>query len=106
MAWIYLGIAGLLEIVWAYSLKKSSGFTEPISASITVVAAVASVVVLSFAMRTLPLGTAYAIWTGIGAVGAFVLGIMALGESASPLRMIAAGLIIAGIALMKVATPA
>lgn len=106
MAWVYLGFAGLLEVVWAFAMKKSDGFTQPVPTVITVVAAIASVVVLSISMRSLPLGTAYSVWTGIGAVGAFVLGIVALGEAASPLRLIAAGLIICGIVLMKVATPA
>ena len=105
MAWIYLGIAGLLEVVWAFAMKKSHGFTDPLFTTITVIAMAASVVLLSFSMRSLPLGTAYTVWTGIGAVGAFILGIVALGEAASPLRLLAAGLIVAGLVLMKVASP-
>ncbi|MBP9950218.1 MAG: QacE family quaternary ammonium compound efflux SMR transporter [Cypionkella sp.] len=105
MAWLYLGIAGLFEVIWAFTMKKSHGFTEPAFTLITVVAMAASVVLLSLSMRTLPLGTAYTVWTGIGAVGAFILGIVALGEAASPLRLLAAGLIVAGLVLMKVASP-
>ena len=101
MAWILLTLAGLLEIVWAFSLKKSAGFTLLVPSAVTVVAMAASIVLLSLAMRTLPLGTAYTIWTGIGAVGAFAVGILVLGEAATPLRLIAALLIVAGIVLMK-----
>ena len=104
MAWIYLGIAGLLEILWAFSMKKSEGFTLLVPSVITVVGAVASMVVLALAMKTLPLGTAYTIWTGIGAVGAFVLGITVLGEPLTPLRVIAAVLIVTGLVLMKLAS--
>ena len=105
MAWVYLGIAGLLEVVWAFAMKKSHGFTDPVYTGITVVAMAASVVLLSFSMRSLPLGTAYTVWTGIGAVGAFILGIIALGEAANPLRLFAAGMIVAGLILMKLASP-
>ena len=101
MAWIYLTIAGLLEVVWAYSMKKSEGFTLLGPSLITLAAMVASFGLLALAMRSLPLGTAYTIWTGIGAVGAFVLGITALGEAATPMRLIAAALIVAGLVLMK-----
>ena len=101
MAWILLTLAGLLEIVWAFSLKKSAGFTLLVPSAVTVVAMAASIVLLSLAMRTLPLGTAYTIWTGIGAVGAFAVGILVLGEAATPLRLVAALLIVAGIVLMK-----
>ena len=104
MAWIYLGIAGLLEVLWAYSMKKSDGFTLLGPSIITVVGAVASVVVLGVAMKSLPLGTAYGVWTGIGAVGAFLLGIFVLGEPATPLRLIAATLIVTGLVLMKLAS--
>ena len=106
MAWIYLTIAGLLEVVWAYSMKKSEGFTLLGPSLITLAAMVASFGLLALAMRSLPLGTAYTIWTGIGAVGAFVLGITALGEAATPMRLIAAALIVAGLVLMKVSSPA
>jgi quaternary ammonium compound-resistance protein SugE len=101
LAWLYLFLAGLLEIVWAFAMKKSAGFTLPLPSVITIVAMIASVAFLAIAMRTLPLGTAYTVWTGIGAVGAFVLGIVALGEPATPMRLMAGGLIVAGIVLMR-----
>lgn len=104
MAWFYLFIAGVLEIVWAYSMKKSMGFTLFIPTSITVVAMIASFALLATAMKTLPLGTAYTIWTGIGAVGAFVVGIAFLGEAVTPARIIAALLIVSGIIIMKLAS--
>ncbi|MCU0758686.1 MAG: quaternary ammonium compound efflux SMR transporter SugE [Steroidobacteraceae bacterium] len=105
MAWLMLLAAGLLEVVWAFSMKQSAGFTRLLPTLVTAVAMVASVVLLASAMRSLPLGTAYAVWTGIGALGAFVAGIVFLGESASPMRLGAAALILAGLALMKLATP-
>lgn len=104
MAWIYLGIAGLLEVLWAFSMKKSAGFTLLGPSIITVIGALASIVMLALAMKTLPLGTAYTIWTGIGAVGAFVLGISVLGEPVTPMRVIAAVLIVTGLVLMKLAS--
>lgn len=103
MAWILLFFAGLLEIVWAYSMKLSHGFSRLTPTIVTVIAMLASFTLLARAMRDLPLGTAYTVWTGIGAAGAFVVGILVLGEEASPLRLLAAGLIIAGLILMKVA---
>jgi quaternary ammonium compound-resistance protein SugE len=103
MAWIYLGLAGLLEILWAFTMKKSAGFTLLWPSVITIVGAIASMVMLSLAMRSLPLGTAYTMWTGIGAVGAFLLGIFVLGEAATPLRIFAALLIVSGLILMKLA---
>jgi quaternary ammonium compound-resistance protein SugE len=106
MAWIYLVAAGILEIVWAFAMKESHGFTRIIPTAITVVAAIASIVLLSISMRTLPLGTAYAIWTGIGAFGAFLIGIMFLGEVASLPRIAAAVLIVSGLVLMKLSTSA
>lgn len=105
MAWFYLIVAGLLEMVWAFSMKQSEGFTRPGHVVVTLVAMLASVWFLSLSMKVLPLGTAYVIWTGIGAVGAFVLGILFLGESADPLRLLAAALILAGLVLLKVASP-
>lgn len=105
MAWIYLGIAGLLEIVWAYAMKLSEGFSRPLPTAITLVGMVASVWFLSLSMKVLPLGTAYVIWTGIGAVGAFVLGIAVLGESVDLLRLVAAVLIVSGLVLMKLGSP-
>ena len=104
MAWILLFIAGLLEIVWAFSMKQSAGFTRLVPSAVTLVAMAASFALLAWAMRVLPLGTAYTIWTGIGAVGAFVVGITVLGEAVTPLRLLAAGLIVGGLVLMKVSS--
>ena len=104
MAWISLSLAGLLEVVWAYYMKQSHGFTRLGPSIITLVAMIASFALLSFSMRSLPLGTAYTIWTGIGAVGAFLLGLMVLGEPANALRIIAAFLIVSGLVLMKMAS--
>ena len=106
MAWMVLLVAGLLEIVWSYTMKLSEGFTRGTPTVITLVAMVASFALLSIAMKTLPLGTAYTVWTGNGAVGAFVIGIMALGEPLTVPRVVAAALIVAGLALMKLTTPA
>lgn len=103
MAWVCLLIAGLLEVVWAYFMKLSQGFTQLTPSVITIVTMVASFVLLSVAMRSLPLGTAYMVWTGIGAVGAFIVGVMFLGEGVSPMRIAAAILIVCGILLMKFA---
>ncbi len=105
MPWIYLTIAGLFEIVWAFAMKQSEGFTRPGPTIVTVVAMIASFALLSLAMKSLPLGTAYTIWTGIGAVGAFVVGIVALGEAASAMRIVAALLIVSGLVLMKISAP-
>ena len=105
MAWLFLIVAGLLETVWAYSMKLSDGFTRPVASIVTLVAMIFSFGLLALAMKALPLGTAYMIWTGIGAVGAFVVGIFLLGETVTPLRVAAAMLIVAGIALMKLASP-
>lgn len=104
MAWIILVAAGILEVVWAYFMKQSAGFTRLAPTVVTAVAMGASILLLSFSMRTLPLGTAYTIWTGIGAVGAFLVGIIVLGEQASAMRILAAVLIVAGLVLMKVST--
>ena len=101
MAWWYLWVAGVLEVVWAYAMKQSQGFTRLLPSVITGVTMVASFGLLSLAMRTLPLGTAYTIWTGIGAVGAFVVGITVLGEQVSATRVLAAVLIVSGLVLMK-----
>jgi quaternary ammonium compound-resistance protein SugE len=106
MAWVWLGIAGVLEIVWAYALKQSAGFSKPVEATVAVGAMIASFVVLSMAMKSLPLGTAYTIWTGIGAVGAFVLGVAVLGEAVTPMRVASAVLILAGIIGLKLSSPA
>ena len=105
MAWIYLVLAGALEIIWAFYMKKSAGFTLLVPSVITLVTMIASFALLSVSMRTLPLGTAYTVWTGIGAVGAFALGIVVLGEAVTLMRLAAAGLIVAGIVLMRFSTP-
>ena len=104
MPWLLLIVAGVLEVVWAYYMKQSGGFTRPGPTAITLVTMVASFVLLSFSMRTLPLGTAYAVWTGIGAAGAFLVGISVLGEQVSVLRVLAAVLIVSGLVLMKVSS--
>ncbi len=103
MAWMLLLVAGLLEVVWAYAMKQSDGFTRPMASAITILTMIASFALLSMAMRTLPLGTAYTVWTGIGAIGAFAVGVLVLGEAASPLRVTAAALIITGLVAMKLA---
>ena len=101
MAWIILGVAGLLEVVWAYFMKQSAGFTRLWPSIITLTAMIGSFALLSWSMRVLPLGTAYTVWTGIGAVGAFILGIVFLGESMTPMRIAAAVLILSGLVLMR-----
>ena len=106
MPWIYLAIAGLFEVVWAFSMKQSEGFTRPGPTIVTITAMIASFALLSLAMKSLPLGTAYTIWTGIGAVGAFLVGIAVLGETASAMRIVAALLIVSGLVLMKLSAPA
>lgn len=104
MAWVFLIVAGGLEVVWAFFMKQSEGFTRPLPAAVTIVAMIASFALLSWSMRSLPLGTAYTIWTGIGAVGAFLVGIMVLGEQASAMRIAAALLIVSGLVLMKLSS--
>lgn len=105
MAWIYLIVAGCLEVVWAFAMKQSEGFSRPLPTAVTILTMIASFWLLSMAMRALPLGTAYTIWTGIGAVGAFAVGILVLGEAASPMRIAAAALIVSGLVLMKLSSP-
>ena len=104
MAWISLLIAGLLEIVWAYFMKQSHGFTRLWPSVITLATMGMSFALLSVSMRSLPLGTAYTIWTGIGAVGSFIVGVLVLGEALSAMRMTAAVLIVAGLVLMKISS--
>src|SRR5262245_1809236 len=104
MAWILLFVAGLLEVAWAYSMKLSQGFTRPGATIVTFVAMFASFGLLSAAMKTLPLGVSYMVWTGIGAVGAFVVGVTVLGEPANTARLLAAALIVSGMILMKLST--
>ena len=101
MSWIILFIAGLLEVVWAIGLKYTHGFTRLVPSVITVTAMIVSIVMLSWAMKSLPVGTAYAVWTGIGAVGAAITGILLLGESASPMRIASLALIVMGIIGLK-----
>lgn len=105
MAWLILITAGLLEIVWAFSMKQSDGFTRLWPSAVTIATMVMSFGLLSWSMRTLPLSTAYTVWTGIGAIGAFVVGIAVLGEAATPLRLLAALLIVGGLLLMKLSGP-
>lgn len=97
MDWIILIVAGLFEIVWAIGLKYSESFSRPLPSIITVIAMVISVVLLSIALRTLPVGTAYAIWTGIGAAGTAIVGMIVLGEPVEVLRLLCIGLIVAGV---------
>ena len=106
MAWIFLLVAGLLEIVWSFTMKLSQGFTRGTPTAITVLAMMASFALLSISMKTLPLGTAYTVWTGIGAIGAFVVGVVALGEPLTVGRILAAALIVAGLTIMKLTTSA
>jgi quaternary ammonium compound-resistance protein SugE len=101
MAWLMLFVAGIFEVVWAVAMKQSEGFTRLMPTLVTLAGMVVSFVLLSAAMRTIPLGTAYTIWTGIGAVGAFLIGITVLGEQLSAMRVIAAVLIVSGLVLMK-----
>jgi quaternary ammonium compound-resistance protein SugE len=104
MAWIVLFAAGLLETVWAVGMKQSHGFTRLVPSVITIAAMIGSVLLLAWAMRTLPLGTAYAVWTGIGAVGTAALGIYLFGEPATAARLASMGLIVAGIVGLKLVT--
>mgnify|MGYP001574528623 CR=1 FL=1 len=104
MAGFYLVSAGALDIVWALAMKQSHGFTKLVPSIVTIVGMVASFWLLALAMRTLPLGTAYTIWTGIGAVGAFIIGIIFLGEQISAMRIGAAALIVGGLVLMKLSS--
>ena len=101
MAWIWLALAGLLEIGWAIGLKYTEGFTRPLPTALTVLSMAASVALLGLALRDLPVGTAYAVWTGIGTVGTAALGIVLFGEAADVARLACIGLIVAGIAGLK-----
>ncbi|WP_414833113.1 DMT family transporter [Afifella sp. YEN Y35] len=104
MPWIYLVVAGILEVVWAFAMKQSDGFSRLVPTLITVAAMAVSLWLLALAMRSIPLGTAYTIWTGIGAMGAFVVGIVFLGEPLNAARILAALLIVSGLVLMRVAS--
>lgn len=101
MAWIMLVVAGLFEVIWAFSMKQSAGFTKLVPSVVTIAGMIVSFVLLAFSMRSLPLGTAYTIWTGIGAVGSFIAGIIFLGEHLNFTRICAALLIVSGLILMK-----
>lgn len=105
MAWIILLVAGILEIAWAIGLKVSDGLTRPLPAMLTIVAMIASMGLLALAVRSLPIGTAYAIWTGIGAAGTVILGIVLLGESTSAVRLGCIALIVVGIVGLKLSEP-
>lgn len=104
MAWAILILAGIFEVTWAYSMKMSEGFTRLTPSVVTIIFMILSVVLLSIAMRSLPLGTAYTVWTGIGAIGSFIVGIMVLNEPMTAMRMIAAILIVSGLMLMKLSS--
>jgi len=101
MSWFYLGLAGLLEVAWAYGLKSSEGFSRPLPTLWTLAAMALSFWMLSLALRNLPLGTAYAVWTGIGAVGTAILGMLLFAEPAQWPRLCCIGLIVAGIVGLK-----
>ncbi|MFV8781417.1 DMT family transporter [Microbulbifer sp. SA54] len=104
MPWLYLLAAGVLEVIWAFSMKQSHGFSRLVPSLITLVTMLGSFWLLSIAMRSIPLGTAYTIWTGIGAIGAFLVGIMFLAEPVNAMRIVAAILIVSGLVLMKLAS--
>lgn len=105
MAWAILIVAGLFEIAWAIGLKYTEGFTRPWPSVFTGTSMVVSVVLLGIAMKSLPVGTSYAVWVGVGAVGTAILGIVLFGESANAGRLLSLGLIVAGIIGLKLATP-
>ncbi|VVP92420.1 Quaternary ammonium compound-resistance protein SugE [Pseudomonas fluorescens] len=101
MAWALLGIAGILEIAFAFYMKSSEGFTRLVPGVLTVVTGLSSVFLLSLSLRTLPVGTAYAVWTGIGAAGTALVGMALLGDSTAPLRLLCIGVILAGVIGLK-----
>lgn len=105
MAWIYLVIAGLFEVVWAVGLKYTEGFTRPVPSLLTVAAMVVSFVFLAQAMRVLPVGTAYAVWTGIGAVGTAIMGIILFSESMAAGRIVSILLVVLGLIGLKLTSP-
>ncbi len=104
MAWVFLGIAGVFEVVWATAMKYSDGFTRLTPSALTFAAMVVSFAFLSMALKTLPLGTAYAIWTGIGAAGGFVVGILLLGEAVTAGRIVSIVLLVSGIVGLKLSS--
>jgi quaternary ammonium compound-resistance protein SugE len=105
MNWTLLVLAGLCEVAWAIGLKYTEGFTRPLPTVGTVSAMLISIWLLGIAMKSLPVGTAYAVWVGIGAVGTAILGIILLNESANPARLVSLGVIVAGIVGLKLTTP-
>ena len=105
MAWALLLVAGLCEVGWAVGLKYTDGFTRPLPTALVVAAMVASVWMLAIALRTIPVGTGYAVWTGVGAVGTAILGMFLFGESRDAARLACIGLIVAGIVGLKALTP-
>jgi len=105
MAWVWLFAAGLLEVVWAIGIKYAEGFTRLLPSAITIAAMIGSIYLLALAVRTIPIGTGYAVWTGIGAVGAVILGMVLFNEPRDLLRVGSIALIVAGIVGLKVATP-
>jgi len=106
MAWTLLIIAGLLEVVWAIGLKYTDGFTRTVPTTVTVAAMLASIWLLGIAMKSLPVGTAYSVWVGIGAIGTVIFSIVLFKEPANAARLVSIGLVIAGIVGLKLATPA
>lgn len=104
MAWVYLLLAGIFEVVWSTAMKESHGFTRLIPSLVTVFFMLLSFALLAVAMKTLPLGTSYTVWVGIGAIGAFILGVTMFGESLNPMRVVAVLLIFSGVVLLKLAT--
>ena len=104
MAWLYLFVAGLFEVGWAIGLKYTEGFTKPWPSVATAACMVASLWLLGIAMKTLPVGTAYGVWVGVGAVGTVILGVVLLGEPANAARLISVGLIVAGIVGLKLSS--
>ena len=105
MAWTFLLAAGVLEIIWSFTMKLSHGFTRGTPTAVTVLVMLVSFALLSMSMKTLPLGTAYTVWTGIGAIGAFVVGVVALGEPLTMARVLAAALLVVGLIIMKLTAP-
>jgi quaternary ammonium compound-resistance protein SugE len=106
MAWVYLFVAGLFEVGWAVGLKYTAGFTRLVPSLLTLASMALSLGALGLALKELPLGTAYAVWTGIGTIGTVILGIALFGESADALRLLCIGLIVAGIVGLKLVSPA
>ncbi len=105
MAWVLLFCASVLEIAWAYFMKRSDGFSLLGPTALMIAAMIGSFALLAASLKTLPLGTAYTIWTGVGAVGAFAIGVVVMGEALTPMRIFAALFIVLGVVMMKVSTP-